>query len=53
MDLPYHDEAAVEIFSSADEGVMMASQDKERDHMPSQRSLRRSFKIQYSAGGRC
>ena len=53
MDLPNHDEAAVENFSSADEGVMMAGQDNERDHMPSQRPLHRSARIQYGAGRRC
>ena len=39
VDLPNHDEAAVEKFLNADEGVMMAGQDNERDHMPSQRPL--------------
>ena len=51
--LPNHDEAAVEHFPNADEGVMMAGQDNERDHMPSQRPLRLSARIQSGEGRRC
>ena len=53
VDLPNHDEAAVETFPNADEGVMMAGQDNERDHMPSQRPLRLSARIQSGEGRRC
>ena len=51
VDLPNHDDdSAVEIFSNADEVVMMVGQDNERDHMHGQRPLPRSARIYFGAG---
>ena len=53
VNLPNQDEAAVEPVPNADEGVMVAGQDNERGHMPGQRHLRRSARLQSGAGKRC